>query len=141
MTTPLKPCPSCGDPDAQVNHVSLHHGWVRCPTCGMTGPEEQTHREAAAAWNALPRPSDVAALQARAEAGTDWRHHSGAIYTVRCVSNLSADRPGWPVMVSYIDEDGEEWCRPLVDFLAACEPVKGNSAAFSAEARGQWGPG
>lgn len=67
MTTPLKSCPHCG---AKNCCISQGHSYcyAQCFGCKMFGPNCDTAAEAAAAWNALPRPSDVAALQARAEA-------------------------------------------------------------------------
>lgn len=66
MTT-LEPCPHCGNAHNEYQDYSFQH-WISCPSCEMLGPDSPSEEEAAAAWNALPRPSDVTALKARAEA-------------------------------------------------------------------------
>lgn len=42
-----------------------------------------------------------------------WRHHSGKIYEVLVISNVSAKKADYPVTVVYQDEAGEVWSRPL----------------------------
>ena len=70
MFTPLKPCPYC----EHLHLARCEQGndlfstvayWVSCPKCEMHGPESPTEDGSVAAWNALPRPSEVAALRAR----------------------------------------------------------------------------
>jgi len=86
MTThTLKPCPYCEHlhlARCEQKNDLFSTGdayWVNCPKCEMHGPESPTEDGSVAAWNALPRPWDVAALRARiAELGAavalvEWR--------------------------------------------------------------------
>ena len=62
MSEALKPCPypSCGSSAVSYGGPTYGcpGGWVTCETCGAEGPWANTRAEAAALWNAAPRPSD-----------------------------------------------------------------------------------
>ena len=80
----LEPCPfpSCG------SHVVCYDGlefggpgaWVVCEVCGSQGPWANTQAEAAALWNAAPRPSSHPPVADRIRAVADdvtdhrWRN-------------------------------------------------------------------
>lgn len=70
MSEELKLCPYCGHP-ATLWAADMSGGvYVFCDGCGMRGPltEEMTEQEAVAAWNALPRRSDIEQV----ERERDW---------------------------------------------------------------------
>lgn len=77
MTTPLKSCPHCGAKNCCISQ-GHNYCYAQCFGCKMFGPNCDTAAEAAAAWNALPRPSDVTALKARAEAAEAERDRLAA---------------------------------------------------------------
>lgn len=58
----LKPCPFCGSVPVMSRFL---RAWVVCRSCGVIGPSKATSAEAAAAWNAAPRPEENDALKAR----------------------------------------------------------------------------
>jgi Lar family restriction alleviation protein len=51
----LKPCPFCGDPDANATHCNDLGWFVVCASCGASGPTSEEGRDAAeSAWNDSP---------------------------------------------------------------------------------------
>ena len=67
MTThTLKPCPHCGNLHNKHQDDACQF-WISCPSCEMVGPDCGTEDGSVAAWNALPRPSEVADLRAEVE--------------------------------------------------------------------------
>lgn len=58
----LLPCPFCGQTKPQQGMgfgmtEDIDTVYVRCVTCGCSGPEEVTHIKAAKAWNRRVKPS------------------------------------------------------------------------------------
>ncbi len=46
--------------------------------------------------------------------GSRWLHKSGRRYTVAMVTNLATTKPDeYPPTVVYIDENDQQWSRPL----------------------------
>jgi len=117
MFTPLKPCPYC----EHLHLARCEQGndlfstgdayWVNCPKCEMHGPESPTEDGSVAAWNALPRPSDVAALRARIaklEAAAQPARPPGDLHWLLATADyVDADDPERPVY--YGVRDGERW--------------------------------
>ena len=88
MSEELQPCPYCGDAMPTVSRVGKCHT-VECG-CGMTGPYCDESIEAVAAWNALPRRSDIE----RVERELDWVLDFLEEHRICCFT-----------------EDAEEYCR------------------------------
>lgn len=66
MTPPLRECPWCGPTGkVGVGHDGDFMHWTGyCRGCDATGPDRPTEHEAAAAWNARPAATDLAAVRA-----------------------------------------------------------------------------
>lgn len=90
--TALEPCPHCGNAHNEYQDYGFQH-WISCPSCEMLGPDSPSEEEAAAAWNALPRPSDVTALKARAEAAEAERDRlAGRVTELEALTGPQRDR-------------------------------------------------
>lgn len=51
-------------------------------------------------------------------AGQVYKHHSGRLYVISDIANLSHPSDKFPVMAIYVGEDNSKWARPAVDFVA-----------------------
>jgi hypothetical protein len=62
--------------------------------------------------------------------GSTWMHESGTLYTVLCVSNVDAIRPGWSPTVVYVAPDGRVYSRPVTMFFEKFERVEPSRAVL-----------
>lgn len=55
-----------------------------------------------------------------------WTHSRGQAYKIVGLSNLSTTKPGWAPTVTYhpVEDEGNWYSRPIVDFLGSCTPCK-----------------
>ena len=67
--------------------------------------------------------------------GQLWRHHSGRVYRVECVTNTAHLNEKFPPTVVYVNvRNGTEWSRPLSDWhrsftFAGPDPVRAAGTA------------
>lgn len=55
---------------------------------------------------------------------SQWRHSSGAIYTVIDFTNEATTQPDrYPVTIVYRDDKGNKWSRPLGDWTRSMTPL------------------
>ncbi|TDX29149.1 hypothetical protein DFO67_108193 [Modicisalibacter xianhensis] len=47
-----------------------------------------------------------------------YRHKNGTLYRVALVANQNSNRPEYPVIVNYTDDDGNTWAKTLGKFLS-----------------------
>ena len=65
----LKPCPACGS-EAVITGCGGLRAICKNWDCQMTGPRKMDRDDAAAAWNALPRPCAGRSNRPRRRVGT-----------------------------------------------------------------------
>lgn len=116
MMSELKPCPACGS-EAVITGCGGLRAICKNWDCQMTGPRKMDRDDAAAAWNALPRPLRWT-KEPPTEPGVYWLRKDSSVDVVKVY------RENGELFVLYHGND-EDWDLPEGEWAGPIqEPVE-----------------